>query len=163
MIPTKKENLKKLSLVFAAISIIIIILILFYNNGGLDGFWICDKNGSWTKKGNPNYPKPVKSCTVIPLPNNQSGCITSGGIWKKQGPEPFATCNRKAVDRGNLCRDNSECEGMCQVDLTKDELSLGMRGKINVNKKYGQCSVWVVELGCNGIMKRGKTQVICVD
>jgi hypothetical protein len=38
-----------------------------------------------------------------------------------------------------------------------------MRGKINAKKRYGQCSVWVVELGCRGMMERGKTGVICID
>ena len=87
----------------------------------------------------------------------------SGGVWKKQGPEPYETCNRKAIDRGNLCRDNGECEGMCQVELTEEEMSQGMRGKTNIKKNYGQCSVWVVELGCNGMMKQGKVSVICID
>lgn len=52
---------------------------------------------------------------------------------------------------------------MCQVQLTKDELSKGMRGVIPTNKKYGQCSEWVVVLGCQGMMKDGKAQVICIN
>jgi hypothetical protein len=150
-------------IIIAAIIILFILLLSIFNVRN-EGFWVCDKKGFWIKSGNPNYPTPIISCVNrIPLPKSKDDCISQRGVWKKQGPEPFETCNRKASDRGNLCRDNNECEGMCQVDLTKEELSQGMRGKLNVNKKFGQCSVWVVELGCKGIMKQGKPQVICID
>jgi len=89
--------------------------------------------------------------------------LASGGIWEKQGNIPFETCNKKAIDRGNLCRDNSECEGWCEVNLSKEEIRKIMRKELNVNKKYGQCSVWVMELGCFGMMEKGKVKVICVD
>ncbi len=146
--------------------IVFILLLLFFLRfivGGPEDSWICDQNGTWIKHGNPSYPQPEVSCKKIPLPHTQKDCLILGGVWKKQGPEPFETCNRKARDRGNLCRDGSECEGMCQVNLTREELSQGMRGKLFINKKFGQCSVWVVELGCQGIMKNGKAQVICID
>jgi len=100
---------------------------------------------------------------TTPLPNTKEECLAFGGVWEKQGPDPFETCDKKTTDRGNLCRDSSECQGTCQVDLTKEELSLGMKGKLNIKKDYGQCSVWMVELGCRGIMKQGKVQVICLD
>jgi len=86
-----------------------------------------------------------------------------GGVWEKLGPDPFETCNRKAIDRGALCRDSSECEGMCQVSLTREELQNGMKNKLFKTVKYGQCSVWRVELGCQGHMKDGKVNVICID
>jgi len=125
--------------------------------------WVC-KNTTWVKNGNPSYPKPIITCgEQTPLPKNEADCVNQGGVWKKLGPDPFETCNIKARDRGNLCRDNSECEGLCQVNLTRDELSQGMRGKIYKNVKFGQCSVWRVELGCQGIMKNGNAQVMCLD
>jgi len=130
---------------------------------GPEDSWIC-QNNQWVAHGKPFYPKPENPCgKKVTLPRTESECLGIGGIWKKQGPEPYETCNIKATDRGNVCHDNSECQGMCQVELTKEELSEGMRGKITTDKKYGQCSVWVVELGCRGIMVNGKTQVICVD
>jgi hypothetical protein len=145
------------------ITVVVILLFLFVF-GRAEGYWICDKNGAWAKHGKPSYPSPAVSCiNPNPLAKNQADCVVSGGIWKKQGPDPSESCNRKAVDRGNLCRDNGECEGMCQVELTSDEMSQGMRGRVNSKKKYGQCSVWVVELGCNGIMNQGKVQVICIN
>lgn len=148
------------------IAVLIIIGVLFFLRfviGGPEDSWIC-KDGNWIKHGRPSYPKPITPCgKQIALPKNKEDCLKEGGVWKKLGPDPFETCNKKATDRGNLCRDSSECEGMCQVDLTKEELSQGMRGKLNSNKKLGQCSVWVVELGCFGMMKNGQAQTICID
>lgn len=145
------------------IVVIGIFLYLFIANRS-EGYWKCDEKGAWIKYRNPSYPSPVINClNPNPLAKNETDCLASGGIWEKQGPEPVETCNRKTVDRGNICRDNGECEGMCQVELNSEELSQGMRGKVNSKKKYGQCSVWIVELGCMGIMKQGKISVICID
>lgn len=125
--------------------------------------WICDK-GVWITHGKPSYPKPEDPCgKKIVLPKTKEDCLKVNGSWKKLGPDPFETCNIKATDRGNICHDSSECQGMCQVDLTKEELRQGMSGKLFSNKKYGSCSVWVVELGCRGIIKNGKAQVICLE
>ena len=148
------------------VTLIIIIGIIFFLRfivGGPEDSWICDK-GVWVEHGKPSYPKPEDPCgKKIKLPKNKEDCLKAEGVWKKLGPDPFETCNIKAADRGNICHDSSECQGLCQVDLTREELSQGMRGKILSNKKRGQCSVWVVELGCRGIMKDGKAQVICID
>jgi len=148
------------------IILVIIIGVIFFLRfivGGNEDNWICDK-GQWTTHGKPSYPKPENPCgQKISLPKTKEDCLKINGVWKKKGIEPFETCNVKAKDRGNICHDNNECQGMCQIDLTKEELSQGMRGKILSNKKYGQCSVWVIELGCFGMMKQGKAQVICID
>lgn len=149
---------------------LIILLVLFcgllflrFAFGGPEDSWICDK-GIWIEHGHPSYPKPEDPCgKKIKLPKNKDDCLKANGVWKKLGPDPFETCNIKSTDRGNICHDSSECQGMCQVDLTKDELSQGMSGKLFLNKKNGQCSAWIVELGCRGIMKEGKAQVICMD
>jgi hypothetical protein len=148
------------------IILVVVFGILFFIRfiiGGPEDNWICN-NGQWIKHGKPSYPKPEDPCgQKVSLPKNKDDCLEKGGVWKKQGPEPFETCNIKAKDRGNICHDNSECQGMCQVDLTQEELSKGMQGKISSSKKYGQCSVWVIELGCFGMMKEDKVQVICID
>ncbi len=152
--------MKKIIFIMACIAGLI--LILRFAAGGEDA-WICE-NGSWVKHGNPSYQKPVVSCRgKTPLPKNEKDCIGQGGTWRKLGPDPFESCNRKTIDRGNLCRDSSECEGRCQVSLTREELRQGMSGKLYTNKTFGHCSVWVIELGCQGIMKQGKPQVICFD
>jgi len=146
------------------VGIISIILLFWLSTYQRNGFWICDKKRMWTKFGNVSYPSPFISCNkTISLPKNQNDCLKQRGVWAKQGIDPFATCNRKAVDRGNLCRDNRECEGWCQIELTREELRQGMSGKLRINQKYGQCSVWVVELGCFGMMEEGKPKVICID
>ena len=153
--------MKKILIILAII--VGIIFFLRFVVGGPEDSWICD-NGQWITHGKPSYSKPEDPCgKKIKLPKNKEDCLKAGGSWKKLGPDPFETCNIKATDRGNICHDSSECQGMCQVDLTKEELSQGMRGKLFSDKKRGQCSVWVVELGCRGIMKEGKAQVICID
>ena len=163
--------MKKIFLIGLIIVTALFMIRFFF--GGDEDTWICEKlpasaGGSgearWVKHGNPDYPAPVVGCNTKPsLPKNEKDCLDSGGVWGKIGIFPQPVCNRKAVDRGILCRDNSQCEGTCQVDLTQEELSQGMRGRINKNVKYGQCSVWVLEMGCQGVMKNGKVQVICAD
>lgn len=147
--------------------ILVLIALLFFLRffiGGPEDSWICNEKGQWIKHGNPSYPKPVASCIKTRLPRTKEDCLKiDGSVWKKMGIDPFETCNIKAKDRGNLCRDSSECEGTCQLNLSYEELKQGMKGKLSVNRQYGQCSVWVVELGCRGIMKNGKAQVICMD
>jgi len=153
--------MKKVIIIFGFVFFLIFFIRFFF--GGDEDTWICQK-GEWIKHGNPSYPKPIISCNgITPLPKNKEDCIKIGGIWEKQGPDPFETCDRKTIDRGNLCRDNKECEGWCQVELSKEELKTGMSGKLNIKKKYGQCSVYVVELGCFGMMEKGKVKVICID
>ena len=150
--------------------VLIIAIVLFFTLlfirfifGGPEDNWICDK-GVWITHGKPSYPKPEDPCgKKISLPKTKEDCLKINGSWRKLGPDPFETCNLKVTDRGNICHDSSECQGMCQVDLTKEELRQGMSGKLFSNKKHGTCSVWVVELGCRGIMKEGKAQVICID
>lgn len=159
-----KSMLKTSAAVLIILIIVVVIFLVRLVTKNNEGYWMCDSRGVWVKYGNPSYSIPVLPCSYKnPLGKTRDECLSQGGVWAKQGPEPFETCNRKAVDRGNHCRDNDECEGMCQVELTEEEISQGMRGKLNINKNYGQCSVWVVELGCGGIMKQGKAQVICVD
>jgi len=124
--------------------------------------WVC-KNNKWVAKGTPSYPKPDDPCgKKYPLPKTSEDCLKEGGVWKKMGPDPIETCNIKTMDRGTICTDNSECEGWCQANLTRDQLQEGMQGKSLANRK-GQCSVWRVELGCFGMLRQGTVSVICVD
>lgn len=124
--------------------------------------WTCENN-KWIAQGKPTYQKPEDPCGKKgALPKAKDECISIGGIWKKMGPDPFETCNVKALDRGTICTDNSECEGWCQAGLTHDQLSQGMKGKLYL-KGRGQCSVWRVELGCFGMLEKGTIKVICID
>jgi len=126
-----------------------------------EDYWIC-KSGKWVKHGKPSYPQPIVSCAgKAKLPRTKDECLKQGGVWKKLGPDPFETCNFKAKDRGNICYDSSECEGSCQANLTREELREGMKGRSWT--RNGQCSVWIVELGCQGIVREGKASVMCID
>lgn len=130
---------------------------------GNEDTWVCEK-GEWVKHGNPSFPKPIVSCSgkeIKALPRNKEDCLKMDGVWEKQGPEPFETCDIKTKDGGRVCSDISQCEGTCMVKLSEDEFSEGMRGK--VFKKNGTCSLWRVTLGCFGMVKQGKMSVICVD
>lgn len=150
--------------ILIGIFIVLAIFFIRFFIGGNEDSWICDKQGNWIKHGHPSYPSPGIPCNGIkPLGKTKKDCLAQGGVWEKQGPEPYETCDRKTIDRGNLCRDNRECEGWCQVELTREELRQGMSGELKVTRKYGQCSVWVVELGCFGMMENGKPKVICID
>src|SRR3989344_3308914 len=147
--------MKKILIIFGII--FALIFFLRFVIGGNEDSWICNEKGDWIKHGNPAYPSPVIPCSgTKPLGKTKEECLAQGGVWEKQGPEPYETCDRKTIDRGNLCRDNDECEGWCQADLTREELRQGMSGEAKTRKKYGQCSVWVVELGCFGMMEKGK-------
>ena len=150
-------------IIIAGLTGIVILLTVRFLFGGPEDSWICDK-GQWVKHGSPSYPKPVVDCgKPVTLPKTKKECIKIGGVWEKQGPDPVETCDRRARDSGALCRDNSECEGNCQVELTREEMSTGMRGKLNKRAEYGRCSDWVVSLGCQGIMENGKVKVYCID
>ena len=153
------SGLKKLLIGGLIVAVCIGFVLAFINRA--DGRWSC-QNGQWMKYNNPDYPKPLVSCDKkITLPKDKESCLQVGGVWRKIGPEPFESCNRKAVDRGNICKDNSECEGLCQAGLTREELQEGMRGKSFKGK--GQCSVWLIEVGCFGMVQNGKVQTICID
>ncbi len=129
--------------------------------GGNEDLWVC-QNNMWIAHGKPSYAKPEDPCGIKKaIPKTKEECLKNGGVWKKLGPDPFETCNIKALDRGAICTDNSECEGWCQADITRDQLREGMKGKTRKGK--GRCSVWRIELGCFGMLKKGVVSVICID
>jgi hypothetical protein len=154
---------KSTFLVFGSlIALFLLIFLLRFTLGGDEDLWICDHN-KWVSHGKPSYHKPQDPCgKKAPLPKTKGECIKSGGVWKKLGPDPFETCNIKAMDRGNICTDNDECEGWCQANISIDQVRQGMRGKLN-SRGRGQCSVWRVELGCFGMVEEREIKVICID
>jgi len=157
-------HLKKVFVYFIGFLVTLFLLLLCFRFffGGNEDSWIC-QNNIWVSHGKPSYPKPDDPCgKKVPLPKTKEDCILQGGVWKKLGPDPFESCNIKAADRGTICTDNSECEGWCQADLTKDELRKGMSGKLR-SKGRGRCSVWRVELGCFANLKNGQISVLCID
>jgi len=144
--------------IIALLSLVIFIRFVF---GGDEDVWTC-KDNKWVAHGKPSYQKPNDPCgKKVVLPKNQKDCLIIGGIWKKLGPDPFETCNIKATDRGTICTDSSECEGLCQADMTPNQMKQGMKGKVRKGK--GRCSVWRVELGCMGVVESGMMKVLCID
>lgn len=144
--------------VFFTLIIGIIFFIFFRGN---EDTWICDK-GEWVKHGNPSFSKPIVSCSgKEPLPKIKEDCLKKGGVWEKQGPEPFETCDIRTQDAGRVCSDISQCEGTCMVKLSDEEFRSGMKGK--KWKQNGTCSPWRVTLGCFGMVKKGEVSVICID
>ena len=144
------------------IALFLLIFTLRFILGGNEDSWMC-QNNKWVAHGHPSYAKPNDPCgKKYPIPKTKEECLRKGGVWKKMGPDPFETCNIKATDRGTVCTDNSECEGWCQANITRDQLRTVMMGKLNI-KGRGTCSVWRVELGCFGMMKQGKVSTICID
>jgi len=144
------------------LALVSLVLIFRFIYGGNEDSWICQDN-KWITHGKPSYPKPGDPCgKKSPLPKNKEDCLRVGGVWRKMGPDPFETCNIKAADRGSVCTDNSQCEGWCQANITRDQVRQGMMGKLNT-KGRGSCSVWRVELGCFGMIKEGRVNVICID
>lgn len=153
--------MKKNIMIVGTIVILLIIIRFFF--GGPEDSWICNE-GEWVKHGNPSYDKPIVACGKKPsLPKTEKECVAKGGRWKKIGIDPIPSCNLKAKDQGNLCRDNSECEGRCQAELTWEEIRAGMSGKLVKDIQYGKCSAWVLSLGCQGVMERGRVHVYCFD
>jgi hypothetical protein len=154
----------KITAITLSILLVIFLSFIYFSYAKQKGYWECNKNNKWTKHGLPDYPAPVISCpNSNSLPQDKASCLAQGGIWSQQGLAAKATCNRKAVDQGNMCRDNAECEGWCQVELTNNELKQGMSGQVQTSKQYGQCSTWVLRVGCFGMLEKGKIKTICID
>jgi hypothetical protein len=95
------------------------------------------------------------------VPKDRDNCEKVGGIWKKLGPRPFEECNIPTKDAGKECISSKLCEGVCLAELTKDQLSSGMRGKLFKTK--GKCSDVIKVLGCRAYVYQGWAQVICAD
>ncbi|OGG35186.1 hypothetical protein A2363_03890 [Candidatus Gottesmanbacteria bacterium RIFOXYB1_FULL_47_11] len=95
------------------------------------------------------------------VPKTEEACLAAGGLWEKPGPRPAEECNLPTKDAGKLCESSNVCEGVCLADLTSDQLSQGMRGKMF--KTRGVCSPVIKIYGCRGYVYRGWASVVCVD
>jgi hypothetical protein len=95
------------------------------------------------------------------VPKTKDDCLQAGGTWSKPGPRPTEECNLPTKDAGKICSGSNECEGVCLADLTSDQLSQGMRGKMFQTK--GKCSSVIKIYGCRGYVYRGWASVVCAD
>lgn len=99
--------------------------------------------------------------TKISVPKDKESCLAKGGVWKKLGPRPIEECNLPTKDAGKICSNGSECESICQAEISREQLQKGMRGQMFKTK--GKCSSWVKILGCRGYVNHGWATVICAD
>ena len=97
----------------------------------------------------------------IDIPKDQASCEVQGGTWKKIGIRPIEECNLPTNDSGQNCKDNSECQGKCVVNLSYEQLREKM--KKGAFRAEGQCSQWVKTVGCKAYVINGWAHVICSD
>lgn len=80
--------------------------------------------------------------------SEEEKCVDQGGRYDRN----TETCNFIASDRGESCKDNSDCDGWCLVD---DNAELG-------EKAEGSCSNEYTIKGCVKFMDDGKVNSICL-
>lgn len=95
------------------------------------------------------------------VPNTKDGCLQKGGVWARLGPHPAEECNLPTTDAGKACESSNVCEGVCLADLTRDQLSQGMGGKMF--QTNGKCSSFIKIVGCHAYVYRGWASVVCAD
>ena len=95
------------------------------------------------------------------VPKTKDECLEKGGVWKKLGPHPTEECNLPTKDAGKICTSSNVCEGVCLADLTQDQLTQGMRGKMF--QTQGKCSAYIKIVGCHAYVYRGWASVVCAD
>lgn len=99
--------------------------------------------------------------TKFTIPKTKEECVAKNGVWKKMGPRPTESCNLKTLDSGKVCENSHQCEGVCLANLSSDQLREGMKGKLF--KTNGQCSEWVIVMGCRAYVDSGRASVVCAD
>lgn len=158
------SSIGKKILTTGGVGIALVFLILFfcYRVSDNEDVWVC-KNGRWATTGIPSYPKPQDPCgKKAPLPQDKSQCLHIGGVWKRLGPEPFESCNSQTKDRGTICTDNGDCEGMCLADINQSEKVKENKETLRI-KTRGRCSEWRIVIGCFDMVEKGYASAICVD
>jgi len=104
---------------------------------------------------------PQEIFKTFDFPKDKEACEVKGGIWKKIGPRPNEECNLPASDSGKICTDSEQCQGYCLAKLSPEQLRSGMKGKRI--KTDGFCSPTLKTIGCQGFIKNGFANIICLD
>lgn len=91
------------------------------------------------------------------IPKTKTACEEKGGVWKKIGIAPVASCNIPTTDAGKQCESSKVCEGACIVPVP----SSGLRTK--PFRATGTCSSWAITVGCWGFVANGWASVMCID
>ena len=95
------------------------------------------------------------------VPKDKVSCEKIGGVWKRPGPRPTEECNIPTKDAGKVCFESNQCEGVCLADLSSEDISKGMKGKLF--KTQGKCSDYIKVFGCRAYVYAGWAQVVCAD
>lgn len=140
----------------------IILLIIIFLFTLLVAVWRIDR--TYFHPYIPNFSEQIRSDVTtlkFTVPKDKEACEKIGGVWKKLGPRPFEECNIPTQDTGKECRGSNQCEGVCIADLTRDQITEGMKGKLF--KTLGKCSSFIKVLGCRAYVYQDWAQVICAD
>lgn len=112
----------------------------------------------------PNFSEEIRSDVTtlkFTVPKDKENCEKIGGVWKKMGPRPMEECNIPTKDAGKVCSGSNQCEGVCLADLSNEDISKGMKGKLF--KTQGKCSNFIKVMGCKAYVYLGWAQVVCAD
>ncbi len=90
--------------------------------------------------------------------NAEVACEEKGGSFI----EELEVCKFPASDAGKICNNSSECEGICDANLSSEEiLQIDKGGQI---KKTGTCGQWNNFFErCSFTVENGKVGKVCVD
>ncbi len=91
----------------------------------------------------------------IPVDQVEAECANNNGIWMKGNFNTGFYCNIKYADGGKACNDSSDCLSNQCISYLKVN---------NESNRAGQCANFVTNLGCYGLIKKGKlTNFACFD
>jgi hypothetical protein len=126
------------------------------------GYWTCT-GGAWIAVGNPQHPKPLKSCgSQLEIPRTQLACESAGGKWGPAGLFPNPICRLPTRDGVRVCADVAECDGLCLAALTPAQRDL-LR-KHEKLELLGKCTPVMPVFGCMAIVKqRFVSGLLCAD
>lgn len=108
-----------------------------------------------------------------PLPRVLDACLGQGGRWDLLGINGPG-CNLPTTDGGKICQRSEDCQSACLGDphlvMRKDEygnLVPDHEGVDQLNAKekvkFGLCSAWQENFGCQVWLQQGRFVVMCVD
>lgn len=89
---------------------------------------------------------------------DEDDCVKNNGVWMESPLIKKHFCNIKYTDGGKSCTDSAQC-------LSQQCIGKPQYGKPSEEKRIiGQCAGWAVNLGCYGLLEKGKlTDFSCRD
>ena len=89
-------------------------------------------------------------------------CLSLGGQWGRFGEYNQDRCNVPTNDKGEICKGDSDCEGACIAELTKEQQKRAQQGKTIITD--GRCTAWTLNLVCDAFVEDGKVDgIMCYD